>query len=328
MTDERTDTFACFGGLCSVHVTGAAGARSAEEALRAARAQLLDWHARFSRFEPDSELSRLNSDPRTRVPVSPTMARLAAAVCDAGERTGGLVDGTLVAELLAAGYASDIEPGLALGDALAIAPARRSAGCSPLAAWRTLRLDPTRSTLTRAPGVRLDSGGLAKGLFADALARDLSEHAAFAVNCAGDLACGGRERATRPIHVESPFDGSVLHTFQLRAGAAATSGIGRRAWLDARGRPCHHLLDPATGRPAFTGIVQATALADTALEAEIRAKAALLSGPAGAPRWLAGGGVIVLDDGSHHVAEPIRAIALTDLSAHLQPAASAVAEAV
>jgi len=66
----------------------------------------------------------------------------------------------------------------------------------------------------------------------------------------------------------------------------------------------HHLLDPATGRPAFTGIVQATALAPTALEAEWRAKAAVLAGPAAAPRRLPHGGVLVFDDGSHMVVEP------------------------
>jgi thiamine biosynthesis lipoprotein len=82
----------------------------------------------------------------------------------------------------------------------------------------------------------------------------------------------------------------------------ATSGIGRRSWIDARGRPAHHILDPATGAPAFTGVVQATAIAPTAVEAEIRAKAALLSGPRGAADWLVHGGVLVFDDGSHRVA--------------------------
>jgi thiamine biosynthesis lipoprotein len=66
----------------------------------------------------------------------------------------------------------------------------------------------------------------------------------------------------------------------------------------------HHLLDPATGQPAFTGIVQATALAATALEAEARAKAALLSGPDHAPRWLSHGGVIVYDGGGFEVIGP------------------------
>ena len=101
--------------------------------------------------------------------------------------------------------------------------------------------------------------------------------------------------------VANPFGGAPVHTFALASGGVATSGIGRRSWLDASGRPAHHLLDPSTERPAFTGIVQATALAPTALEAEVRAKAALLSGPAGAAAWLPDGGVLVFDDGGHAV---------------------------
>ncbi len=94
-----------------------------------------------------------------------------------------------------------------------------------------------------------------------------------------------------------------LHRFRLSTGAVATSGIGRRSWLDPGGRPAHHLLDPATGRPAFTGVVQATALAPTAVEAEWRAKAAVLSGPQTARDWLPHGGVVVLDDRSHFTIE-------------------------
>jgi thiamine biosynthesis lipoprotein len=71
------------------------------------------------------------------------------------------------------------------------------------------------------------------------------------------------------VRVASPFDPTtILHTFRVRDGGVATSGIGRRSWLDANGAPAHHLLDPATGRPAFTGVVQATALAPSAFEAE------------------------------------------------------------
>ena len=71
-----------------------------------------------------------------------------------------------------------------------------------------------------------------------------------------------------------------------------------RLWRDASGRPAHHLLDPSTGRPAWTGLVGATALAPTALEAETLAKTALLSGPARAARILARyGGLVVHDDG-------------------------------
>ena len=75
----------------------------------------------------------------------------------------------------------------------------------------------------------------------------------------------------------------------------------------SRGGFAHHLLDPSTGLPAWTGLVGATALGDTALEAETLSKMALLSGPDGARRVLAPlGGVIVHDDGE---VEAIGAIA-------------------
>ena len=126
-------------------------------------------------------------------------------------------------------------------------------------------------------------------------------HASFAIDCAGDLRLGGAAGLPRPVQVASPFDRAILHTLELTGGGVATSGIGRRSWLDARGAPAHHLLDPATGRPAFTGVVQVTALPPTAVEAEMRSKAALLSGPDAAAGWLRHGGVVVLDDGGHVV---------------------------
>jgi thiamine biosynthesis lipoprotein len=141
-------------------------------------------------------------------------------------------------------------------------------------------------------------------MFADELAASLGSHRSFAIDCAGDLAFGGAGGISRAVEVESPFDGTVLHRFSLRAGGIATSGIGRRSWLGADGRPAHHLLDPATGLPAFTGIVQATAIAPTATLAEIHAKAAVLSGPERAPGWLPWGGVLVFDEGSHLVIAP------------------------
>ena len=69
----------------------------------------------------------------------------------------------------------------------------------------------------------------------------------------------------------------------------------------------HHLIDPATGTPAWTGLIQTTAVAPTAVEAEALAKAALLSGPGDAGRWLTRwGGVAFADDGTLEAFGPIR----------------------
>jgi thiamine biosynthesis lipoprotein len=227
------------------------------------------------------------------------MTRLVGAVREAAEATGGLVDGTLLGEIEAAGYVGDIAAPLPLRLVLRLAPPRRPAAPNPHSRWGDVSVDAWE--LSRPHGVGFDSGGLAKGLFADLIAERLDGRRSFAVDCGGDLRFSGPERR---LEVADPFGGERIHVFELGEAAVATSGIGRRSWLGPDGRPAHHLLDPATGRPAFTGVVQATALAPTAVEAEWRAKAAVLSGPDGAAGWLAHGGVVVLDDGTHFVTEP------------------------
>jgi thiamine biosynthesis lipoprotein len=295
---EASEEFRCFGTTCAAYVIGDTPERTATEAVQLAHAALLEWHHAFSRFLPDSELSRLNDDPRTTVPVSATMVRFVAACREAAELTGGLADPTLAREIEAAGYRGDLpdETVVSLREALDRTSERAPGGPSRTPAWREINADEDTAVVTRPSGTRLDSGGVAKGLFADLLVAALDDHDSVAINCGGDLRIGGRGHHPRDVEVSSPFGAETLHTFELARGGVATSGIGKRSWIDAAGRPAHHLLDPATGRPAFTGVVQVTAIAPTAVEAEARTKAALLSGPEAAAGWLPFGGVVVYDD--------------------------------
>ena len=302
---EAIERFPCFGGSCAVLVTGAGPAGTPRGAAVKVKRGLLAWHAQFSRFEPDSELSRMNRDSRETVPVSPVMTRFVEAALSAAAMTGGLVDPTLSGALDRAGYGEHFGSiPVPLRRALALAPPRVPGGPTPMASWREVQVDRDAGTVTRPPGVRLDSGGIVKGMFGDILAAVLSKHESFAVDAAGDVRFGGAGSLLRPIRVASPFDESVLHVFKLQAGAVATSGIDKRSWLDAEGHPAHHLLDPATGRPAFTGVVQVTALAPSGVQAEALSKAALLSGPDRAGARLPHGGVVVYDDETFDVIDP------------------------
>lgn len=311
MSDEAISRFTCFGGRCGVFLSGRGAGGDAVEVADMVRQRMLDWHTQFSRFDPDSELSRLNRDPRESVPASPVMLRLVAAAVRAARLTGGLVDPTLLGELEVAGYRRSLgtlgaPTGVELRRALSAAPTRRPATPRPDARWRDISIDRRAGTVRRPPGLQIDLSGIAKGALGDLLAAGLIGHDSFAVDAAGDVRFGGRHTLPRPIAVTAPAGGAVLHTFELQHGAAATSGIGRRAWSDPEGRPGHHLLDPGSGAPAFTGLVQVTALASSGLEAELRAKAALLCGPARACEWLPDGGVLVDDDGvvTVHPASP------------------------
>jgi thiamine biosynthesis lipoprotein len=300
---EASRTFTCFGGNTTVSVVGAGPAGEPGDAVIAARDRLLEWHAAFSRFKPESELSSLNRDAGSSVVVSAMMARFVRAVVDAAEATGGLVDATMLDAIEALGYKAERFHGsLALPLALALAPARRPAGPHPDRRWRTIVVDSETSTVTRPPGLRLDGGGIVKGLLADVVGEMLRGHHSFLVDCEGDVRVGGHGALEHSIAVAAPLSQRVLHEFAVTDGAVATTSIAKRSWME-RLKPSHHLLDPATGQPAWTGIVQATALAPTALEAEALAKAALLSGPRDAARWLPRGGLIVFDDLSHLVIE-------------------------
>ena len=302
---EAIERFPCFGGMCAALVIGSGPAGTPHAAALRVKRGLLAWHDQFSRFQPDSELSRLNRDPRQTVAVSPVMARFVEAALNAAAMTGGLVDPTLAGDMDRAGYAKHLDSvPVPLRRALALAPRRAPGGPNPTGAWRQVSVDRKAGTVTRAPGVRLDSGGIVKGMFGDILAAVLGKHESFAVDAAGDVRFGGSGSLLRPIRVASPFDESVLHVFELVRGAVATSGIGKRSWLDSDGRPAHHLLDPATGRPAFTGVVQVTALAPTGVQAEALSKAALLSGPDCATGQLNYGGVVVYEDETFEVIDP------------------------
>jgi thiamine biosynthesis lipoprotein len=146
----------------------------------------------------------------------------------------------------------------------------------------------------RPPGLRLDPGGLGNGLAADLAAASLPAGVRFAVSCGGDLALGGEwQVGVGGVHRR----GDVLR-LRVRGGGVATSSIAGRLWRGPGGTFAHHLLDPSTGRPAWTGLVAATAIGESALEAEVLAKAALLSGPARARDVLRRrGGVLQHDDG-------------------------------
>jgi thiamine biosynthesis lipoprotein len=315
MSGEVAESFECFGGRCAVRVGDPDGA-AARRAVGRARQTLLDAHRALSRFDPDSELSRLNRDPRSEVPASPLLRRVVAAALTAGQRSGGLVDATLVDEIEAAGYVESRHfgqrrrldggapksPPAARGGA---APPPRPAAASPRAGWCQFAVDERAGTVSRPPGLRLDPGGIAKGLLADLVGETLADFATFAVDCCGDLRVGGGAARSRTILVEDPAGGAPLHELRIADGAVATSGITRRAWTAADGRPAHQLIDPATGEPAFTGIVQATAMAPTGLLAETLAKSALLAGPEGAEEHLPFGGVLLEDGGALRIVEPL-----------------------
>jgi thiamine biosynthesis lipoprotein len=281
------------------------------EATERERRFIEDFARRLSRFRPESELSAFNADRLHEVPTSALLRTAVAAGLWAAQRSGGLVDPTLVGELEAAGYESsqDGREPASLRAALAAAPLPRAARPHDDARWRRIDIDHEHGTIRRPPGVRIDTGGVGKGLAADAVAHRLRGYTRYVVDCGGDIAVGGVGGALDPfaIDVEHPLTGECIHTLRVMRGGVATSGLNVRIWKRPDGTFAHHLLDPCSGEPVWSGLIGATALAPTVLEAETLTKLALLTGPEGARRALAEhGGLIVRNDGDVELIGPVR----------------------
>ena len=241
--------------------------------LQVARDRVEELERRWSRFRPDSEISRLNALAGSAMVVSPETLGLVGRALEGARVTGGRFDPTVLGDLLRAGYDRTFE---ALGGDGA------GGGGSPLGrGWAQVVVDAASSSVILPAGVGLDPGGIGKGYAADLVAEELraAGAAGVCVNLGGDLRAEGRAPGggSWVVGIEHPLRPGSAATVTLARGAVATSSRVRRAWGPAAARR-HHLIDPATGAPARGGLAAVTVLAARGWQAEVLAKAAFLDG--------------------------------------------------
>jgi FAD:protein FMN transferase len=277
---------AAMGGQIAVHLAVEPGDVERSGIVAAGLVDRVRAWARFlTRFEPDSDLSRLNADARREALVPPTLAGVLEWSAQAGRLTGGVVDVTLLDARLAAEHpeAAALRAGDQAEPPVGHASALVERASEP--AWSLVR---TRrgATLQRRPGVRFDLDGTAKGWIADRALDLLWDMPGAIVDADGDLAIRVAAGDSWRVGVADPAqpgrnlavmnlavpEGEVAERFGL-----ATSGVSVHRWGHGD-EAAHHLIDPATRRPAETDVVQATVLATTAREAEAFAKSAVILG--------------------------------------------------
>jgi FAD:protein FMN transferase len=240
-----------------------------------ARDLLAELESRWSRFRDDSEVTLINREAGRPVRVSGATLALVERAIEGARVTGGRYDPTVLRALERAGYDRSFE----LIDRKAATP-WQPAEPLPVAGYDRVMVDRSASTVTVPRGVGFDPGGIGKGFAADlvveALLRDGATGAC--VNVGGDLRVEGESPSGGPwiAGVEHPTRSRLAALLSIDRGAVATSTRTRRTW----GADRHHLIDPATGRPAATPVVSVTTIAAEGWQAEVLSKAAFLAGPA------------------------------------------------
>ena len=237
-----------------------------EVAAGKVRAIFASQEQRFSRFRSDSELTRVNERAGEVTEISLVFEKVLRAALDAAATTEGSFDPTVLPELIAAGYDRDFPLVRQMSGATKPTPSRVAGR------WHEVRLAHRSMWMPR--GTALDFGGIAKGWTAD-LAAEATDLSWVLVDAGGDMRLCGRPDVPLPIAIRDPLEGGTTIAYlDLTEGALATSTVTKRSW----GPGLHHLIDPRSGLPSRSPIVQATTWAGTCAAAEVSAKSVVIGG--------------------------------------------------
>ena len=216
--------------------------------------------ALLSRTSGSSEVSMLNGAGGEMVPVGAEICTLIQTAGDFTEATGGAFDITIAPVVSAWGFTTD---SYQAPDREALQTLLESVGMEHVhLSGGSARLDP---------GTMIDLGGIAKGYTADRVAEIFQEHAVprGKVELGGNiLVIGDKPDGTAwRVGVQDPkhpdeADGLVC-VLNLTDAFAVTSGSYQR-YFEQDGKRYHHIIDPATGCPADSGLTSVTVVADSA----------------------------------------------------------------
>ena len=256
----------------------------ASDLARAALEEIRDVERRMTRFDPSSEVGRVNANPDRYFTVSRATGQVVSTALAIARASDGSFDPSL-GRLEAQWGFYEKKPPTKL-------PTARDAQKAHDPGYRNIELrgDSARPRLRiKGPDIQIDLGGIAKGYAVDRAVDLLRDHGVVhaLVNIGGDLHALGGHPDGRPwqVGVRHPRQaGRFLTVLALRDKAVATSGDYENFFV-ADGRRYHHLLDPRTRAPAQFHR-SFTVTASSAMIADALATAAFASAPLAAERLM------------------------------------------
>lgn len=245
----------------------------AEKLLQTAAEEAWRIEQKFSRFNPQSVIGKLNQQSDQWVAVDAETEALLDFADQCWQISGGLIDVTVGHYFQLWKFDGQTPP-----------PTRKQLkSMAQFVGWQKVKRTPGRIFLPK--GMQLDLGGIGKEYAVDKVATELSQSVSggILVNFGGDI------RAMRPriggqpwqVGVEALSVGqgkSMPRVIPIKKGAIATSGNTYRYVVDKHGRTLGHILHPKTGWPISSGPASVTVIGDTAIQAGLIATLAMLKG--------------------------------------------------
>ena len=255
---------------CESHVIVTGGT---DLMLDQAERRLRELESLWSRFLPDSDITRANQAAGLPVRVHEDTLAVVLRSIEAWKQTNGLFDITVLPALVHHGYTHSATTASA-----APRVSQQIIGVSG-----SVYVDVAHATLCVPAGGAIDLGGIGKGFAADIVVEELIESGARGalVNVGGDICVMGDpydNDQSWVIGIEDPGAApDHVARIALSQGGIATSGTTIRRWTSPSGENAHHLIDPSTALPASTTLLTATVIAGDTATAEAFATAAMMS---------------------------------------------------
>lgn len=269
--EEASEEFFAMDTKMTVKVYG----EGAPEAAREAKERLLALDALWSATREGSDVARLNSGAGETIALAPETMRLLRMSEEVREETKGALDVTLAPLLQLWGFTGGVHR---VPTAEEIEEARALTGAGKL------KLDEAAGTARLEKGSSVELGAVAKGYAGELVAADLKSRGVCSalLDLGGNIeTIGAREDGTPwRVGLRNPFGGALLGTVEVADAAVVTSAIDQRFFTDAAGNRYWHILDPATGAPAASGLASAAVIAKSGGRADALSTALFVMGAA------------------------------------------------
>lgn len=242
----------------------------AEEVLSGAFELCEQYHRMFDRFDPESDIGRINAADGAACEVSEATAELITLALEYSRLSGGRYDITCGRVTGLWDFTAE-NPSLPSPDELL--EALKTVG------WEKVNVE--NRTVTVPAGTELDPGGIAKGYIADRIAGYLKEHGAewAIINLGGNVrVLGDKDGRSFRVGVQSPSEASgTVGYLQVSDCSVVTAGSYQRCFTIGDSL-YHHILDLSDGMPSRSDLASVTIICRDAVRADALATICFLLG--------------------------------------------------
>lgn len=249
-TEYTTGLFAM-----GTYMTLTAYGEHAETALEDAEERIKELEALWSLTDENSEVYEMNHSNGVPVAISPETEELLRFTLEIAEQTGGALDPTIYPLVDAWGFVSREYHVPAEQELMEL-----------LEYTGYEKVSLQENAVSLPAGTEIDLGAVGKGYTGQELSSLLRNQGITSalLDIGGNIQMIGRrpDGAKWRLGIKNPFGEGSFGILEAENCAVVTSGGYERYFTDEDGKTYWHILNPATGRPADSGLASVTIIAE------------------------------------------------------------------